>query len=80
MKIFFLLSVTLLLSACGWQTNRALLADDPDEKEIHVGSHIPVKDKSNAQATGSGDADAMMRAQRATGAPGGVSGGAARSN
>ena len=72
MKTIFLLAVTLLLTACGWQTNRSLLADDPEDKAIHVGSHIPVKEKDSSQTTSSGDADAMMRSQRATGAAGGV--------
>ena len=33
-----------VLSACTWQTNRALLPDDPDDKAVHTGSHIPVKE------------------------------------
>jgi len=70
MKTFFLVSVAVLLSSCGWQTNRALLADDPEEKTMHVGSHIPVKDKDNVQPGGTGDADAMMRSQRGLNAGG----------
>jgi len=70
---------TLLLSACTWQTNRALLPDDPDDKAIRTGSHIPVKENTTAgKATNSGDADAMLRSQKALGGPPGTGG--ARSN
>ena len=70
---------TVLLSACTWQTNRALLPDDPDDKAIHTGSHIPVKEKTTAgKASTSGDADAMMRSQKVLGGPSGAPG--ARSN
>jgi len=68
----------LLLSACTWQTNRALLPDDPDDKAIHTGSHIPVKENTAGKASNSGDADAMIRSQKVLGGPAGVSGG--RSN
>ena len=70
---------TLLLSACTWQTNRALLPDDPDDKAVHTGSHIPVKENTTAgKATNTGDADAMIRSQKVLGGPPGASG--ARSN
>ena len=69
----------LLLSACTWQTNRALLPDDPDDKAVHTGSHIPVKEKQAVgKASSSGDADAMIRSQKVLGGPPGASG--ARSN
>ena len=71
----------LLLSACTWQTNRALLPDDPDDKAIHTGSHIPVKENTSVgKASNTGDADAMIRSQKVLGAPPGVSGAAGRSN
>ena len=57
---------TVLLSSCGWTTNRNLLPDDPDDRAVHTGSHIPVKENTTAgKATNSGDADAMIRNQRA---------------
>jgi hypothetical protein len=73
MKTVFLLSVTLLLASCTWTTNRNLLPDDPDDKAIHTGSHIPVKENSSSKATTAGDADAMMRSQRALGGAAGTS-------
>jgi hypothetical protein len=78
-SIITVVFATVLLSACTWQTNRALLPDDPDDKAVHTGSHIPVKENTTAgKASNSGDADAMIRSQKVLGAPAGVSGG--RSN
>jgi len=75
MKTIFLLSAVLLLSSCGWETNRNLLADDPDDRAIHTGSHIPVKENTTAgKASTTGDADAMMRSQKALGGPMGTKG------
>jgi len=72
---------TMLLSACTWQTNRALLPDDPDDKAIHTGSHIPVKENTTAgKASNSGDADAMIRSQKVLGTPAGIPASAGRSN
>jgi hypothetical protein len=71
----------MLLSACTWQTNRALLPDDPDDKAIHTGSHIPVKENTSVgKASNSGDADAMIRSQKVLGAPAGIPASAGRSN
>jgi len=76
MKSFLIaVGATLLLASCGWQTNRALLPDDPDDKAIHTGSHIPVKENTTAgKATNSGDTDAMLRNQKALGGPFGTRG------
>jgi hypothetical protein len=63
---------TVLLSACTWQTNRALLPDDPDDKAIRTGSHIPVKENTAGKASNSGDADAIMRSQKVLGGPAGA--------
>jgi outer membrane biogenesis lipoprotein LolB len=74
MKPFVIAAVaTLLLSSCTWQTNRALLPDDPDDKAIHTGSHIPVKETVGKAST-TADADAMMRNQKALGGPAGTRG------
>lgn len=80
MKPFVIAVVaTLLLSSCTWQTNRALLPDDPDDKVVHTGSHIPVKENTAAgKASTTGDADAMIRSQKVLGGPSGASG--ARAN
>ena len=66
-------AATLLFSGCTWQTNRALLPDDPDDKAIHTGSHIPVKENAGKAST-TADADAMMRNQKALGGPAGTRG------
>jgi len=62
-------TASLLFSGCTWQTNRALLPDDPDDKAVHTGSHIPVKENTSAgKASTTGDVDAMMRNNRIGGA------------
>jgi hypothetical protein len=66
-----LLAAALLVAACTWTTGPR--PDDPDDKVMRTGSHIPVKDNSSGKATAAGDADAMMRSQRALGASGGTS-------
>ena len=50
-----------------------LLPDDPDDKAIHTGSHIPVKENAGKAST-TADADAMMRNQKALGGPAGTRG------
>ena len=63
----------VLLAACAaWTTNPQY--DDQDDKVMHVGSHIPYKDKDAGKAVQNGDADAMMRSQR------GLTAGANKSN
>ena len=58
------LAATLVLAACAWTTTPS--KDEPyEERTQQVGSHIPVKDRSAGKAVTSGDADAMMRNQRA---------------
>jgi hypothetical protein len=79
MKTIFLFSAILLLSSCGWQTDRNLLPDDPDDRAIHTGSHIPVKENTTAgKASTTGDADAMIRSQKVLGGPAGTPAGTGR--
>jgi hypothetical protein len=68
MKRALLLATALLVAACTWTTGPR--PDDPDDRVMRTGSHIPVKDNSAGKATTAGDADAMIRSQRALGAAG----------
>ena len=73
MKRLFPLAASLLLVACAWTTGPQ--EEYPEEKMMQTGSHIPIKDKSAGKAQTTGDADAMIRAQKA-GSAGGAPGAA----
>jgi outer membrane biogenesis lipoprotein LolB len=78
MKYVLIVVASVLLAACaGMNSNNQ---DEPDDKVMQTGSHIPVKDKSAGKASGTADADALMRSQKVLGGPSGVSGAAGRSN
>ena len=71
MKRLFPLAATLLLFGCASTTGPQ--EEYPEEKVMQTGSHIPMKDKQAGRAQTTGDADAMIRAQKAGtagGAPG----------
>lgn len=63
MKHVFLLAASLALAACA--SSNAGTYDEPDDRVVQTGSHIPVKDKSAGKATNAGDANAMIQNQKA---------------
>ena len=62
MKYVLVIGTALLLGACAGTSNN--YQDDPDDKVIQTGSHIPVKDKSAGKASSTADADALIRTQK----------------
>ena len=62
MKTVFLLAASLLLAACS--TMNSAQNDEPEDKVMQTGSHIPVKDKSAGKPTYSGDAQTMIQNQK----------------
>jgi uncharacterized protein YcfL len=71
MKHVFLLAASLLLVACS--SMNSAQNDEPEDKVMQTGSHIPIKDKSVGKATGSADAQSMIQNQK-MGSPNGAGG------
>ena len=62
----------VLLAACAaWTTGPQ--PDDPDDRVMHVGSHIPYKDNDAGKTVQSGDAQSMIQNQK-LGSPNGGGG------
>lgn len=78
MRNALVLAAALCLVACATTNNTQ--QDEPEDKVMQTGSHIPVKDKSAGRPSSTADADTLIRSQKVLGAPPGIPGAAGRSN